>query len=248
LEKEHAFVREYAVENYTLATNLSKIAENGGRYPRRFADAQNSLEIAREDLRLANQLIELGNLNRASNTNLRRIQNNRSPLSAIGVEITRTKKDIADQMQSRILAEDELRDLTVRGVNLSDDFVTWRQNNPLNVTMSTADLSYLKTLNLRRRNFLDELINASSVNVNDANGLLQVQTDWRQQVTALRDLLNKTLLWTPSSEIIGKKRGMALCSVSFTCWRMFCGFIRVEEKITSNAFGDFEESRSCTSG
>lgn len=205
LEKEHAYVREYAVDNYTLAIKLSKIAENGGQYPRRLANAQDSLEIAREDLRLANQLIELGNLNRASNTNLRRIQNNRAPLSAIGVDISKAKKDIADQMQSRILAEDELRDLTIRGKSLSTNFELWQKANPLQADISATDLSYLLALNQRRRGFLNELINASSVNIEDANGLLQVQTDWQTQVTALRDLLNKTLLWTPSSEIIGRK-------------------------------------------
>ncbi len=205
LEKEHAFVREYAVDNYALALKLSKIAENGGQYPRKLANARDSLEIAREDLRLANQLIELGNLNRASNTNLRRIQSNRAPLSAIGVEIAKVKKDIADQMQSRILAEDELRDLTLRGKTLSGDFNLWQDANPLQEEISESELSYLRSLNERRRNFLEELINASNINIEDANGLLQVQTEWRSQVTALRSVLNKTLLWTPSSEIIGKK-------------------------------------------
>jgi potassium efflux system protein len=203
-EKEHPFIREYAAENYRLAAELSKISLSGGQYPRRLADAQYSLEVAREDLRLADQLIELGNLNRASNTNLRRIQNNRAPLSAIGVEISKTKRDIANQMQSRILAEDKLRDLTVRGSNLRADFKEWQSDNPLQPNMSTADLSYLKSLNSRRKGFLDELLNASSVNIDDANGLLQIQTDWRSQVTDLRSLLNKTLLWTPSSDIIGK--------------------------------------------
>lgn len=205
VEKEHAFVREYAVENYALALKLSNVAKNGGQYPRRLADARASLEIAREDLRLANQLIELGNLNRASNTNLRRIQSNRAPLSAISVEVSATKRDIANQMQSRILAEDDLRDLAARRANLSDNFGQWQKDNPLEGKMSAIDISYAQSLNLRRRSFLDELINASSVNIEDANGLLQVQTEWRNQVTALRDVLNKTLLWTPSSEIIGKK-------------------------------------------
>lgn len=205
VEKEHAFVREYAVDNYALALKLSKVADNGGQYPRRLADARTSLEIAREDLRLANQLIELGNLNRASNTNLRRIQSNRAPLSAINVEVSTTKRDIANQMQFRILAEDDLRDLAARRARLSDDFNLWQKDNPLEGNMSAVDAAYIQSLNFRRRNFLDELINASNVNIQDANGLLQVQTEWRNQVTALRDLLNKTLLWTPSSEIIGKK-------------------------------------------
>lgn len=204
LESEHPFVRAYAAENYALASELATIAQNGGLYPRRLSDAQTSLEIASEDLRLANQLIELGNLNRASNANLRRIQNKREPLSAIRIEISTTKKDIADQMQARILAEDELRELRVRGSSVTAEYEEWREENPLLDFISDSDLIYLSSLNQRRQDYLSELIDAATVNIDDANVLLEVQTDWQNQVSSLRSLLNKTLLWTPSSEIIGK--------------------------------------------
>ena len=204
LENEHPFVRDYAAENYNLAAKLSNIAENGGLYPRRLADAQDALAVAREDLRLANQLVELGNLNRASNTNLRRIQNKREPLSAIRVQINVTKKDIADQMQARILAEDELRELTIRGANLSSEFEEWKIEQAYAEPLSDTSLALLLSLNQRRNGYLTELINAATVNIDDANILLEVQTGWRQQVSDLRDLLNKTLLWIPSSDIIGK--------------------------------------------
>ena len=204
LEGEHPFVREYAAENYDLATKLSNIAENGGLYPRRLADAQDALAVAREDLRLANQLVELGNLNRASNTNLRRIQNKRAPLSAIRVQINVTKKDIADQMQARILAEDELRELTLRGANLSAEFEEWKADKAYSEPLSDTSLALLSSLNQRRNGYLTELINAATVNIDDANVLLEAQMGWRGQVSDLRDLLNKTLLWIPSSDIIGK--------------------------------------------
>ena len=203
-EKQHPFVRAYAAENYTIANKFSTISQNGGLYPRRLANARNSLEIAREDLRLANQLIELGNLNRESNTNLRRIQSNREPISAIKVEISTTKKDIANQMQARILAEDELRELTLRGINLSGEYKDWQSENPFEDPISASSLTLLSSLNTRRRAYLNQLIDASTINIDDANVLLEVQSDWRTQVTNLKDLLSKTLLWTPSSEIIGQ--------------------------------------------
>ena len=204
LENEHPFVREYAAENYDLASKLSNIAEKGGRYPRRLADAQDALAVAREDLRLANQLIELGNLNRASNTNLRRIQNKRAPLSAIRVQVNETKKDIADQMQARILAEDELRELTIRGANLNTEFEDWKADKVFAEALSETSLALLTSLNQRRNGYLTELINAATVNIDDANVLLEAQMGWRQEVSDLRDLLNKSLLWIPSSDIIGK--------------------------------------------
>jgi len=204
VENEHPFVRFYAAENYASAAKLSNISQKGGQYPHRLAKAQDSLAVAREDLRLADQLIELGNLNRASNTNLRRIQSKREPISAIKVEISQTKKDIADQMQARILAEDQLRELTIRGKNLSEEFETWKDDHPLVPAISDSDLTLLTTLNERRRAYLNQLIDAATTNIDDANILLEVQTGWRTQVTDLRDLLNQTLLWTPSSQIIGK--------------------------------------------
>jgi len=204
-EKQHAFVRAYAAENYTLAHKFSTISQNGGLYPRRLSDARGSLEIAREDLRLANQLIELGNLNRASNTNLRRIQSKREPISAIQVEISTTKKDIANQMQARILAEDELRELTSRSAKFSLEYQDWQAEHPFDDPISNSSIELLSSLNIRRRAYLNQLIEAATINIDDANILLEVQLDWREQVTSLKDLLNKTLLWTPSSEIIGKR-------------------------------------------
>lgn len=203
LESGHAFVRDYAANNYAVATKLSEISERGGLYPRRLSDAQDSLEIATEDLRLANQLIELGNLNRASNTNLRRIQNKREPLSAITIEISKTKKEIADQMQARILAEDELRELRLSTNSISNLFEDWQvENMPVNV-ITDIDLGFLSSLNQRRQTYLSDLIDATTVNIDDANILLEVQLAWRTQVSSLQDSLNKTLLWTPSSDIVG---------------------------------------------
>lgn len=204
VENKHPFVIFYAAENYASAAKLSNISQKGGQYPHRLAKAQDSLAVAREDLRLADQLIELGNLNRASNTNLRRIQSKREPISAIKVEIAQTRKDIADQMQARILAEDQLRELTIRGNNLGEEFEAWKEEYPLVRGLSDSDLAFLTTLNNRKRVYLNQLIDAATTNIDDANILLETQMGWRTQVTNLRDLLNKTLLWTPSSQIIGK--------------------------------------------
>ena len=204
VENEHPFVRYYAAENYASAAKLSNMSQTGGQYPHRLAKVQASLAVAHEDLRLANQLIELGNLNRASNTNLRRIQSKREPISAIKVEISKTKKEIADQMQARILAEDQLRELSLRSNGVSEEFEAWQADHALVPVMSDSDIALLTTLNLRRRNYLNQLIDAATTNIDDANILLETQTNWRAQVTNLRDLLNQTLLWTPSSQIIGK--------------------------------------------
>jgi len=198
LEDAHPLVVESAQENVALSEILAEAARDSSEYPKRLAETRSAVDIIDDDLRVAQQLIDLGNLNRESSGTLRRLRNQGQSVSAIEAAIKETRQSIIEATQGRLTVQDQLRNFPLGQIQVDVAELKWRVDNPDGPTVTPTDIEALQGLHSTRRDLLLEISEAASARVTDAASLQTLQTEQLTKSKALKDILDRNLLWLPS--------------------------------------------------
>ncbi len=198
IEKAHPFVQEFASENVLIGRDLLEIEEAVSTYPRLQAEARRKRDAVKNDLDVATRLTELGQINRQSSATLRRLRNQRAPVSSVTADITQTRQVEIDATQQRLWSEEQLRLFPVGQFNRDALLGDWLQLNPGAPEFSVEDDAFLLNLYNTRRSLLQEMSDASFSLITEAETLETTQVELQKFTAELADLLNQKLLWLPS--------------------------------------------------
>lgn len=205
LEKSHALIQAYAVENLSVAEDLKDIALDAGLYPRLQANSRSRLGNIQNDLNAAQELTKLGEINRQSSATLRRLRDQRPSLNSIKSDINANKRRRLSATQQRLWAEQRLRDMQIGQLNVSEISRDWFADNPGHRDLGKSDLTELSALYIERRELLQDMSEEAAYEINESKNLETIQVDLLKTTTELSAILDQNLLWLPSVKAIDGK-------------------------------------------
>ncbi len=202
LESSHPFLIYFGAGNLTLTQEIVDIAEASSSFPVLQAETRRRRDEIKNNLDVASQLTELGQINRQSSATLRRLRNQRPPVSAVRSEINETRKSIIDATQKRLWAQEQLRQLPIGELDSEVLMEDWRKLNPDAPPLTESDYDILKSLYTARRNILLEISDSAFFQISEAGQLETVQNELLTHTSALSELLDQKLLWLPSVQAV----------------------------------------------
>lgn len=197
-------VLEYADENIRLAKDLGARAAAASTLPRQQAQLRSAVDIVEADLITATSLIELGNLSRTSARTLRKLRNDNQQGESIRAQIRQTRLKIATTTQTRLLAQDQLRNYALGKAGTDVIAKEWLADNPAAATPGPADITALDAVLSQHREILSEIVNASSEQFEELSSLQSVQENLLERTETLTSHLDQNLLWLPSVPVIDR--------------------------------------------
>lgn len=202
LENAHPLVRQQVKTNLTLTNELKAVSILASGDPRAEAAARRQLLEVDAGLSTAQELIDLGNLNRQSSATLRRVRSKTPSVSKVVSEYKKTQVNVNDAIQSRLLLQDRLRNFPLGPLDIATLYTNWKRDNPAGSSLSEADISVLRTLHNRERFILSELSDAAATRAASLAGLQTLRLDLVTKTQTLTETLNRNLLWLPSIDPI----------------------------------------------
>jgi len=198
MSKPHPLLEEFTRDNLELIERLETLAEGEADLPRRRADAQAALDSVSENLRIARQLTELGDLDRRAGETLRRLRASVPVIAGLRASREQARAEIIDAGQEQLLAQEQLGQLLDPKAILAE----YRRAQPDAPDLSDATTGALNTLNDVRREILAAIDAAATDRRGDAAKLLTTQTSLLETSEELQTMLDQNLLWLPSAEPI----------------------------------------------
>ena len=193
-----------ATSNITLADDIVKLAANAATTSKRTASDRSRLDAVEGDLRVAQDFIGLGNLDRQAGGTLRRLSNQLQSLQAIKNDIDATQKGLVSVTQQRLIAQDNLRDMPASGPDIP---ALLEAENAVAVTpldaFSEDDTEAYSLLYSQRRDLLLQITTMTSARINDIVKRQTLLEELQTQTSELKVLLDEKLLWVPSVPAIG---------------------------------------------
>ncbi len=202
LEKSHPLVQGYAAENYQIGKQLREIAETASVYPRLQATSRSRLDDVKSDLKDAQELTKLGEINRQSSATLRRLRDQQISVKMVRANMGSNQKQLLTATQNRLWAQQRIRSMPIGQFDASQIVTDWMANNPGYPVLSSSDLLELNALYLARRDLLQEMSDAAFYEETESNNLARVQTQLLETAMNLSAILEKNLLWLPSVKAI----------------------------------------------
>jgi len=198
LNDPHPFVGFLAKGNVDLSQRLKDAASESSRFPRQEAATRDQLKVVNDDLAVARQLINLGDLDRQSSKTLRRLRDKGFSPKAINASMEKTRSKIVQATQDRLLAEEEFRNLTQEDFNMQSEVVEWKSDNPEALTLTDVERGFAENFYSARRDLLTNIAKSSRAHVEDLITLEGSQGELLRQTVQLKELLDQNLLWLPS--------------------------------------------------
>ena len=195
----HPIVEEAAEENLDLVDRLSEIASAATELPEARARAQQQLSAVTNNLAIASQLTELGDLQRAGET-LRRLRANLPVLSTIRADIEATGSAIIEAGTDQLLAQESQRLLPLTRVDPAKLLEEYRQIDGDAPDLSEAQARAVRELYETRRTILSEVQEAATAWADDATQLKITQDELLVRAEELQGVLDRNLLKARSAE------------------------------------------------
>lgn len=202
LENAHPLVQSAAVENFKLTENLKAVSIIASGDPKSEAATRRQLVEVEAGLSTAQELIDLGNLNRQSSATLRRVRSKTPSVSKVKASYKKTQSNVNAAIQSRLLLQDQLRNFPIGSLDIPGLYTDWKRENPDGAALTEADISALRSLHNRRRLILSEVSDAAATRAANLASLQTLQSDLVNKTKILTETLNRNLLWLPSIDPI----------------------------------------------
>ena len=197
---EHPLVGHIASQNLDYIGQLDELAERGADLPEQRARAQQQLSNVTDNLAIATQLTELGDLQRAGET-LRRLRASLPVISSIRADIEDTRGIIIRSGTDQLLAQEQLRELPLRRVDPEALLQQYRRVEGAEVPpLTEAQAAAVRDLYELRRRILIETQQAATARANDATQLKLTQDELLDRATELQGVLDRNLLKARSAE------------------------------------------------
>ena len=196
--QSHPLVLEMAQGNVELTAEIVELATDAAKLPKQIASTISRLDIVESDLRVAQDLIDTGSLDRRAGATLRRLSNQLTSPAVIKTQMSQTQKSRIDVTQRRLIAQESLR-ATPFGRIEGDVLLTQaRQIQPDLPALIEADKAALQEVMSNRREILQRIVSITSSRITETANLYEVQKELLSNTEALKTVLDEKLLWVPS--------------------------------------------------
>ncbi len=197
-EQAHPIVVSLAQENIELTAEIVGLASDVAKVSKQTAATISNLDIVESDLRVAQDLIETGALDRRAGATLRRLSNQLTSPAVIKSQMNETQKSRIDVTQRRLIAQENLRAMPIGRVNGDELLAQARQITPDLPELAEGDREALQVLMVNRREILQRIVSTTSSRVTETANLYELQNDLLSNTKVLKTLLDEKLLWVPS--------------------------------------------------
>ena len=194
----HPIALAMAQDNIQLAQQIVDLASGADEISKRTANTLSRLDIVNGDLRVAQDFIEAGNLDRRAGTTLRRLSNQLQSPQAIKIQINESQQSRTSVTQQRLIAQENLRGTALGRFDVVAALSAARQQDPELAELGDEDISAMQGLHRSHRDLLTRIINAASARINETVELQNQQGELLRKTKELKDLLDEKLLWVPS--------------------------------------------------
>jgi potassium efflux system protein len=194
----HPLVKEIAEDNVRLTAEVVQLASNATQISKQTASTISQLDIVESDLRVAQDLIDTGALDRRAGATLRRLSYQLTPPALIKSDMNETQKTRIDVTQRRLIAQESLRETPLGRVNTAEYLTQARQTMADLPELTESDRAALQLLVLNRRDILQKIVSTTTSRVTDTSNLYELQNELLSETNTLQALLDKKLLWVPS--------------------------------------------------
>ena len=197
-EQAHPLVIEIAQGNVALTAEIVALAADAAKVSKKTAATISRLDVVESDLRVAQDLIETGALDRRAGATLRRLSNQLTLPGVIKSEMIETQKSRIDVTQRRLIAQENLRATPIGLANGTALLIQARQTTPDLPALSESDSAALQVVMSNRRDILQRIMSTTSSRVTEMANLYELQGELLSNTEALKTLLDEKLLWVPS--------------------------------------------------
>ena len=195
----HPLIGDLAASNIKLADDFIGFANTATLISKTTAASRTRLDILEGDLRVAEDFISLGNLDRQAGATLRRLSNQLQSPKALANDIATTKDILISVAQKRLIAQDSLREMPARVINQDiGDFAKSFGNYEDAPVLTDKDIDVYNDLYTERRDMLLNISTMASTRITEIVELQGVQEDLLRKTNAMEKLLDEQLLWIPS--------------------------------------------------
>jgi len=194
----HYLVTEIAQGNVALTAEVVELASDSAKVSKQTAATISRLDIVESDLRVAQDLIDTGALDRRAGATLRRLSNQLTSPAVIKTQMNETQKSRIDVTQRRLIAQENLRATPLGRVNTGELLIQARQTQLDLPALSEADSAALQLVMSNRRDILQRVVSTTSSRVTEMANLYELQKELLSNTEALTTLLDEKLLWVPS--------------------------------------------------
>ena len=194
----HPLVMQIAQSNTALTAEIVELASDTAKVSKQTAATISRLDIVESDLRVAQDLIDTGALDRRAGATLRRLSNQMTPPAVIRAQIKETQKSRIDVTQRRLIAQENLRETPFGRINGDEVLSQARLTSPELPELSEDDRASLQTVMSNQRDILQRVVSTTSSRVTETANLYELQKEYLSKTNALKTLLDEKLLWVPS--------------------------------------------------
>ena len=195
----HPIISDLAAANIELADDFISLANTATLISKRSAASRTRQDSLEGDLRVAQDFISLGDLDRQAGATLRRLSNQLQSPRALENDIANTKSILISVTRKRLIAQDSLREMPARLAtqdigSFSDSFGNYEDTPEL----TDEDIDAYNALYSERRDMLLNISTMASTRITEIVELQAVQEDLLAKTKAMKTLLDEQLLWIPS--------------------------------------------------
>lgn len=195
---EHPLVASFAKRNLALVDEISVFAAQGSETSQASAAVRGRALDVENDLTAAQRLVDIGNLDREAGATLRRLGNQLQPLAQIRAQMRDTQTQLSTVTRQRIIAQENLRDLPLGGMDMDATLRSARKDMPDLPDLSPDDRILLRATLDTRRDLLGQINTTATSRVSDLADLQTAQVDLLDRTEELQTLLDENLLWVRS--------------------------------------------------
>ena len=196
--KAHPLVVDIAVGNVAITSEIVELASDTANLSKQTAATISRLDIVESDLRVAQDLIDTGALDRRAGATLRRLSNQLTSPATIKSQMNETQKSRIDVTQRRLIAQENLRETPLGRVNSNELIIEARRLTPDLPALTQSDNAALQIVMSNRRDLLQRIVSTTSSRVTETANLYELQKELLSNTEALKTLLDEKLLWVPS--------------------------------------------------
>lgn len=195
---DHALLAEMSAENLRLAQMLTDMAAEEAQTSRSLAAVRGYSANVQNDLTAATELVSLGQLDREAGATLRRLGNQLPSSTQLKGDLRNTQRVLSRLTRQRVVAQEQLRDLPIGGVDPQSLLAEARDADPTLPPLSSTAAEAVIQLAEQRRAFLRQIAANATGRINAVAELQTAQNELVKQTQELRTLLDENLLWVPS--------------------------------------------------
>ncbi len=194
----HPIIGDYAAENIAISQEIVELAQSAAELSKLSANIVSRQDLVKSDLRISEDLIQSGSLDRLAGATLRRLSNQLLPPNVIQSQINETQKRGIAVTQKKLITQDRLRSMQPGRTDIDAVYKNAQILNPDIPELTEADRAAYSDLYRQRREYFTRISALATTQNTEISDFQSQQKLLLEDTEKLRNLLDEKLLWVPS--------------------------------------------------